>query len=230
MGWPFVLDLHFSHGSGDFVSIPSSWILATPDICIMCFDYSQRKKSNELTDTIQRFIQGLHLKERERDVEWKKKQTDRQEDGPGIAHLETEFGPFRADCYAVPIPDIPEAAGLASGSLWLILEQHVLHSSNHLSEPQARQSTTATTRQSFGPDNLHPEKACRNCIQMMKETRFICPFLQDPSSSPWPSHLNYPCYLMILCTLSLCPNLSSGTGIRGSWRRHKNTHGRSTPV
>ncbi|KAK5891949.1 hypothetical protein CesoFtcFv8_012378 [Champsocephalus esox] len=34
---------------------------------------------------------------------------------------------------------------------WLILEQHVLHSSNHLCQPQAMQSTTSTTRQSSVP-------------------------------------------------------------------------------
>lgn len=33
------------------------------------------------------------------------------------------FSSFQADCYTVPIPDIPEAAWLASGSEWLILEQ-----------------------------------------------------------------------------------------------------------
>ncbi|CAJ1062689.1 Hypothetical predicted protein [Xyrichtys novacula] len=48
------------------------------------------------------------------------------------------FCPFQVGCYTVPIPDIPEAAWLATGSEWLILEQHVLHSSNHLSQPQAK--------------------------------------------------------------------------------------------
>lgn len=89
------------------------------------------------------------------------RQTDRKVGGPGSTSLKTmyAFGPFQADCYSVPIPDIPEAAWLASGSELLILEQHVLHSSNHLSQPQARQSTTST-RQSFVPVNLHPEKCC----------------------------------------------------------------------
>lgn len=60
---------------------------------------------------------------RETSREEERTQTDREKGDPD----------FQADCCAVPIPDIPEAAWLALGSEWLILEQHVLHSSNHLS-------------------------------------------------------------------------------------------------
>lgn len=111
----------------------------------------------------------------------------------GSASLKTTYvlSPFKAGCYAVPIPDIPEAAWLASGSVWLILEQHVLHSSNHLSQPQARQSTTATTRQSFVPVNLHPEKVLWNFIHIRKET-FFHPFLQGLSSFSCPWHFSRP--------------------------------------
>lgn len=135
------------------------------------------------------------------------------------------LGPFQAE-YTVPIPDILEAARLASGSEWLILEQHVRHSSNQLSQPQARQSITSTTRQSFVSVNLYPEKVLSNFIHIRKGTHFSFPFLQGPSSFPWPYHFRVSCNLMMLCNLSL----HSGIRTRGSWRSHKNTLGRSMPV
>lgn len=121
------------------------------------------------------------------------RQTDREVGGPGRS-LKTMyvFASFQADCYAVPIPDIPEAAWLASGSEWLILEQRVLHSSNHLSQPQARQSTTSTTRHSFVPVNLHPEKVLWNFIHIRKGTHFFHPLLQGPSSFPLTRHIRHP--------------------------------------
>lgn len=105
----------------------------------------------------------------------------------GVLKTTYVFGPFQADCYAVPIPDIPEAAWLASGSEWLILEQRVLHSSNHLSQPQARQSTTSTTRHRFVPASLHPEKVLWNFIHIRKGIHFCV-----PSSFPWPRHFRRP--------------------------------------
>lgn len=71
------------------------------------------------------------------------------------------FGSFQADCYAFPIPDIPEAACWLRALERLVLEQHVRHSSNHLSKPQARQNATST-RQSFVPVNFRPEKVLWN--------------------------------------------------------------------
>lgn len=115
--------------------------------------------------------------------------------------------PSRLTATLSPIPDIPEAAWLASGSERLILEQHVLHSSNHLSQPQARQSTTSTTRQSFVPVNLHPEKkALRNFIHIGERDTFFPP--TSARAHPrflGPATLDIPRNLMMLCNLSPRP-------------------------
>lgn len=160
-----------------------------------------------------------------------KEEAEDTEGQPGrcSVSLKTTYvlGPSEAGCYTVPIPDIPEAAWLAAGSEWLILEQHVLHSSNHLSQPQARQSTTSTTRQSFVPVSLHPEKVLQNFIHTGKGTLvFSTHFCK--AHPPFTGSASQQ--VMMLCNLSLHPILPSGIRTGGSRRSRKNTLGRSMPV
>lgn len=146
------------------------------------------KKTN---DQIQRLTVGPILQRETR----LRKDSHSEVEGSGSTSFKTTyvFGPFQADCSAVPIPDIPEAAWLASGSKWLILEQRVLHSSNHLSQPQARQSTTSTTRQSFVPVNLHQEKKFSGIsFTQGKGCIFSTHLCKGPSSFPWPCHFSRP--------------------------------------
>lgn len=116
------------------------------------------------------------------------------------------FGSFQADCYAVPIPDIPEAACWLRAPERLVLEQHVQLSSNHLGKPQARQYATST-RQSSVTVNFRPKKKKKVLwnFHSHKGPIFSTHFCKARPLFLGPDTLHIPCNLMMLCNLSLCP-------------------------
>lgn len=92
---------------------------------------------------------------------------------------------------------------LASGSARLVLEQHVRHSSNHLSKPQARHNATST-RQGFVPGNFRPEKALWNFHS--RKGHIFPPTSARPSLiSLAPATMHIPCSLVMLRNSSPCP-------------------------
>lgn len=158
---PFHILWSRTQGATPEHTLLSARILMTPDHT-MCLDYtlSERKVIVNIKKTDEAHSRTESPEGQE---ERGGEDSDRRRGGrprQQFKKLCMRSVPSRLTATLSPIPDIPEAAWLASGSEWLILEQHVLHSSNHLSQPQARQSTTSTTRQSFVPVNLHPGKKC----------------------------------------------------------------------
>ena len=104
---------------------------------------------------------------------------------------------------------------------WLILEQHVLHSSNHLCQPQAMQSTTSTTRQSSARTRKEFSRISITWIRLFSK--------DHPLSLP-PCHSRHPPQPHDVVQCFPATIMPRGIRRRGSWRSHKNTLGRTMPV
>lgn len=153
--------------------------------------------------------QGLHL-QRNKSQEEEMTQTERRE----AQTLKTTyvFGSFQADCYAVPIPDIPEAAWLALGSEWLILEQHVLHSSNHLSSHKQGRAPHQQGRALCLSICTLKKFSFTISFTSGKGHSFFHQFLKAHPHFLGPVTPDLPRNLMMLCNLSLQPFCPVGLG------------------
>lgn len=105
------------------------------------------------------------------------------------------------------------------------------NSSNHLSQPQARQSTSAR----------HQQQGIALCLSICTLKKVLWNFhshkghiFPPTSARPILISLALPLYTSLTtswcCATYPCAPLPSGIRMRGSWRSHKNTLGRSMPV
>lgn len=141
------------------------------------------------------------------------------------------FSSFQAGCYSCPpYQTFQRLRGwlqALSGWSWNSMFGTAVITSASRKQRTQRERTTSTTRQSFVPVNLHPDK---------KNKKHLGIFIHIRDTFFWPVLISSALPLCTSLTTSWCfathpaAPLPSGIRIRGSRRSHKNTLGRPMPI